>query len=71
MIIEIQAQQDLCPSENRMKEGSCLIITYESEEMARQATIAPAEILVISESTHESSNGTYIAQSNFDNSKYS
>ncbi|WP_235299649.1 T9SS type A sorting domain-containing protein [Portibacter marinus] len=55
--------QDVCPTMNTMKEGSCILIEYPSADAASKAIAAPAEILVISESSHEESNGTYIAQS--------
>ena len=56
--------QDICPTTVTMKEGSCLMIEYPSAEAAQNAVNAPAEVLVITESSHEESNGTYIAQYN-------
>ena len=54
--------QDPCPTTNKMKEGSCLMIDYSTVEAANKAVTAPAETLIISESIDESSNGVYIAQ---------
>lgn len=60
----IHAQSDECPKQNKMKEGSCLIINYPDQAAAIKAVSAPAETLIVSESTHEESNGVYIAQFN-------
>jgi len=54
--------QDPCPTTNKMKDGSCLMIDYGTAAAATKAVTAPAETLIISESTDEASNGVYIAQ---------
>ncbi|GLR18109.1 T9SS type A sorting domain-containing protein [Portibacter lacus] len=54
--------QDDCPQKNKMKDGSCLTIVYPTAEAAAKAVSAPAEVLVLTESTDGASNGTYIAQ---------
>ncbi len=60
--VSLQAQGDTCPSQIRMKEGSCIIIEYPSTAEALEAVDAPAETMIVSESSYEESNGVYIAQ---------
>ena len=52
-----------CPDANVVQSGSCIIVNYAHQADAIKAVTAPAETMIISESSAES-NGIYIAQFN-------
>ena len=58
-IINSISAQD-CPAVNYMKNGSCFIVEYNSEEEALNAVSAPAETVIVTNSPL--SDGIYIAQ---------